>query len=234
MWYDGVCTVCCSSRHSPPLQNLYIRSAWAFDIKHIQGWKFALSLFRSKLLILKSDRDAIRLRSSLQKSNREQFVLIALYKRARWANRSCCSLKKKLWGICSCPSWQKSDGSELLSLLLKKSDRSDSLVIPVNCSPKREICSTKLIFFLCFWQFFTAFPLFMPRRELLFTKEPGERIALVALKKKTMWVLCSSLDRITCKKRAIPLKNSYVFDSFSPFYAQERIAPFALLSFSLF
>ena len=79
--------------------------------------------------------------------------------------------KKKLWAICSCPSWQKSDGSELLSLLLKKSDRSDSLVIPVNCSPKREICSTKLIFFLCFWQFFTAFPLFMPRRELLFTKE---------------------------------------------------------------
>ena len=145
MWYDGVCTVCCSSRHSPPLQNLYIRSAWAFDIKHIQGWKFALSLFRSKLLILKSDRDAIHFRSSLQKSNREQIVLIALYKRARWANRSCRSLKKN-------------DVSALLIIgsnhLQKTSDSLEKLVciwqfFPFLCPrANRSLCSSLILSFL--------------------------------------------------------------------------------------
>ena len=102
-------------------------------------------LFRSKLLILKSDRDAIHFRSSLQKSNREQIVLIALYKRARWANRSCRSLKKN-------------DVSALLIIgsnhLQKTSDSLEKLVciwqfFPFLCPrANRSLCSSLILSFL--------------------------------------------------------------------------------------
>ena len=49
---------------------------------------------------------------------------------------------------------------------VKKSDISDSWVIRANPFQKRAIQSKKLIF-ICFWQFFTAFPLVMPKRESL-------------------------------------------------------------------
>ena len=100
--------------------------------------------------------------------------------------------KKKLWAICSCPSWQKSDGSELLSLLLKKSDRSDSHVIPVNRSPKREICSTKLIFFLCFWQFFYCFSPFYAQERIALYKRATVSQSLPSLfTKEWPWAIRS-------------------------------------------
>ena len=63
-----------------------------WTIWYTQGGKFALSLFRSKLLFLKSDSlsmlfekerlQANRSRHALQKSYREWIALVALYKRA--------------------------------------------------------------------------------------------------------------------------------------------------------
>ena len=91
---------------------------------------------------------------------------------------------------------------------LKQSDMSDSLVIPGNCSQKRQISSNKFIFLRIF---LTVFTFLCPRANCsrssllrcsfvksdgsdlfssLFTKSDCERIAPI-LKKEQPWAICS-------------------------------------------
>ena len=57
----------------------------------------------------------------------------------------------------------------------KKSDMSDLLMIQANRSQKRAIRSKKFLF-LCFWQFFIAFPLFMPKSKSILSLLTKERL----------------------------------------------------------
>ena len=89
----------------------------------------------------------------------------------------------------------------------KKSDMSDLLMIQANRSQKRAIRSKKFIF-LCFWQFFTAFPLFMPKSKsipLLFFIERRERFALVGLDKRE--TVSKSLLSLLTKERPCGIRS---------------------------
>ena len=154
MWYDGVCTVWCSSRHSPPLQNLYIRSAWAFDIKHIQGWKFALSL---KIAHFKERPGC-------------DSLSIIFTKEQPWANRSHRSL-------------QKSQVSESLLSLFKKKRCECFAHHWIESLAKNERFPWKTRMYLTVFPLFMpkseSLPLLFSHS--LFFKEPHEWFALVAL-----------------------------------------------------
>ena len=117
----------------------------------MQGWEFALSL---KIAHVIERLWAIRYCGSLKKSNPEQMALIALNKRATVSNLlGSLMTEEQLWAYRSCCS-------------VKKSDLSDSLMIRANLSQKPAIPSKKFIFFICFWQFFTAFPLFYAQGQI--------------------------------------------------------------------
>ena len=137
---------------------------------------FHSSLFRSKSLFLKSDHERLALVDLLKRASVSKSLSLHFTKEWLWANRCTRSL-------------QKSDTSELL---LKKESLEwfDLLLSKTERSLKKNSC---------FWEFFTAFPLFMPMSELLpllfapslSFKEQLERFAHVTLYKEQPWIIHS-------------------------------------------
>ena len=110
----------------------------------------------------------------------------------------------------------------------------DSPVLQENRFQKWAICSKKFIFFVCFWQFFTAFPLFMPKSESLpslfaqslFFKELQERFALVTLYKRA--TMRESLPTLFTKERP------WAIGSFRSWQKRDRSDLFFFTGESLF
>ena len=163
---------------------------------------FHSSLFRSKSLFLKSDHERLALVDLLKRATVSKSLSLDFTKEWLWANRCSRSL-------------QKSDTSELL---LKKESREwfDLLL------SKTERSLQKIS---CFWEFFTAFPLFMPMSELLpllfapslSFKEQLDRFTLVTLYKRatvnySLFFKSKSLFRFFAhKKRTIARKAKSEF-----------------------
>ena len=95
-----------------------------------------------------------------------------------WQNRLnlCCLFTLRLWAISSCHFLQKSDCEQNPLCSLQKSDKSESLsksdvsdcfvFLRANCSlavKNEQFAQKSELFSPCFWQFFTAFPSFMPK-----------------------------------------------------------------------
>ena len=107
----------------------------------------------------------------------------------------------------------------------KKSDMSNLLVIRANRFQKQMIHLKKIIFFVCLWQFFTVFPLFMPKSKSLlslftpslFLNSNGSNGSNLVL-----FLFVSHREQITLYKRAI------VSDSLMSLFTKEKWEQVAL------
>ena len=88
--------------------------------------------------------------------------------------------KERLWANRSRRSFKKANVSKSLSILLKKSNIIDSLVIRANCSQKLVIRLKKLVFFYhVFTSFSLLFPFLCPRSDRsrrYFFKSDGKKV----------------------------------------------------------
>ena len=136
-------------------------------------------------------------------------LLLSLFtKEQPWANCSCCSVKRATWVIRPC-----------FKRIAFKNER---------------FAQKNLFFFIFFLQFFTAFPLFMPKSESLpslfaqslFFKELQERFALVTLYKRA--TMRESLPTLFTKERP------WAIGSFRSWQKRDRSDLFFFTGESLF
>ena len=96
------------------------------------------------------------------------YSLFSLFKKERlWAKFSSCSLKREIVSKSLFGSLQNTKEQPWVNRSLKKSEMSDLLMIQVNHSRNPAVPLKKFILCVCFWQFFTAFPFFMPKIKSL-------------------------------------------------------------------
>ena len=130
--------------------------ALKIDTHYQKTLRVGNSLFRSFDLPLSS---IFKKRATVSDS------LLSLFKKEPlWANQYCRTLKKSnCEQIAFVAVYNRATLSKLLSIHLKKSDISDSLVIQANRFQKTSDSLEKNVFFICFRQF-TVFLLFYAKR----------------------------------------------------------------------